>query len=380
MSTEKGPEYRLLEKAPLRLYVAASGAAAGLQRTLWEVPGISSVLYASEFPYDTEATDRFLGYKPTKVVNGEERGDYCSAKNAIRFAMEAYYRAYKFDGPEAIGVGISASVTSVKEHRGDHRIFGAWFSEQGCQVFGRKLEKIKDPTSRIVDGLAADEVGLFTIFSATGINQDPPPWNNWQVLNGDPLTEEVFWENPVFLSSGKRVSGLAAVEGLFPGAFNPPHEGHFGIAKSFHELTWRRLTFQVTAHSPHKPPLTVVNMLQRAKLLEGYDRMFTKGLPLYLDKAKAYPNTPIILGPDALERILDPKWGIDTLDVAKGFREAGTTLYVPDVRVVDGVRINTSNLNLNEKLPGVPVRILPGEWDYSSSAIRKATERAAQDD
>src|SRR3954468_8124020 len=104
MITEQSQAAKLLNHAPLRISIAASGAGAGLQKMLWDVPGISAVLMEGVFPYSTDATDQFLRFKPEQ---------YCSAKTAMAMAMECYYRAYQPGGPKAIGVGLSASVASM---------------------------------------------------------------------------------------------------------------------------------------------------------------------------------------------------------------------------------------------------------------------------
>jgi hypothetical protein len=115
-------------------------------------------------------------------------------------------------------------------------------------------------------------------------------------------------------------------------------------------------------------------MLKRAKLLQGHDRLFTRDIGLYIEKARAFPHTNLLLGADAMVRILDPKWGLDVSKMLEEFRSLNTGLYVAS-RIIDGKLVTQKDiagmlspgdakLYLNVCSP------LKGEWDISSTQIR----------
>jgi hypothetical protein len=54
--------------------------------------------------------------------------------------------------------------------------------------------------------------------------------------------------------------------------------------------------------------LTAQEMLQREKLLKGHNVLFLKGAPRYIDQAELFPESWFVMGSDALERMLDPRW------------------------------------------------------------------------
>lgn len=367
MITRKDPTSALLDHAPLRISVVASGAGAGIQKRLWDVPGISAVLVEGNFPYSMDATDTFLGFKPER---------YCSARTAVEMAMQCYYRAFIPGGPKTIGLGVSASVSSVKAHRGEHRVYAAWFSDHGCRVHERVLEKANDPSTlaRLQDGHVTDAIGIRALLEAVG--EPFPDAPEVHAYDATDIAYDAFWAHPVFTRGGQRVSlPDAKVDAIFPGAFNPPHHGHFGMAKGFFDVAHLEATFHITAVTPHKALLTVADMLQRAKMLEGHQRMFTRNDPLYVDKAERFPTRPIILGGDALERMLDPKWGPTPAELSNAFARTGTHLYVPETRLMGGRELKTSDLTLP---PGLVVKLIPGRWDISSSELRaKATSSNA---
>jgi len=311
--------FNLLE-ANRRIYVVATGAGAGLQKLLWDVPGISKVLAGAEFPYAADATDRFLGFVPER---------YCSIETAIALAMEAYYRAFQLQRAGAIGLGLSASVASAAEHRGDHRIFAATVSDDDCRLYAVRLSKGSGPDARARDGDICDRLGLAALLHAAGQAEEPSPISGMIEFHSERCADRalsVLLEHPLFTRAAKRRPAPANGNGLtlFPGAFNPPHDAHYWMARE------HSATFHVTIDPPHKPPLGVAEIIQRAKLLEGYDRIFTRDDPLYIDKARRFPGARILLGADALVRLLDPAWGQEIEPMVQEFRSLGIRFLVAD--------------------------------------------------
>lgn len=117
---------------------------------------------------------------------------------------------------------------------------------------------------------------------------------------------------------------------LLPGAFNPPHDGHEYMANVTKADLDVEPVFAVCATMPaaHKGDLTVQDMLERARLLRHRSVVFTEGDPFFIDKARAFPGRPIVIGSDALARLLDSQWGIEPAAVLSEMQKLGTTLFV----------------------------------------------------
>lgn len=303
-----------------RVYIVASGAGAGLQKTLWDVPGISKILVGAEFPYAKEATDRFLGFTPPE--------SYSSRETAVSLALEAYLRAFQVGGAPPVGLGLTGSVASTTAHRGEHRVYVATVTDKGCDVWSAILIKGFGNEPRKRDGEICDRLGLLALLTACGLEASEAVGYEIfcfeQEIGFDALP--VLLQHPLFTPSGKRLKAPSNGNGLvlFPGAFNPPHEGHYWMAKE------HQATFHITINPPHKPALTVGEMLQRAKMLEGFPVLFTKDDPLYLDKARRFPGAKILVGVDAMERMLEPKWGVEVGPLLQEFRQLGIKLLVAD--------------------------------------------------
>lgn len=342
-----------LKRAGVSIHVITTGAGAGLQQLLWEVPGSSAYLSGASFPYSEEEQAELLGFMPEH---------FCSEEAAIDLASAAYMKAYKFNGPRPVGVGITASVASEKEHRGDHRVHACVMTNDFIRSVSVTLDKGVGSEQRLNDGKGVDGLGfhltLETIFDITA----SPLIKNVQDTSA--LAKERFFLRPFFTANGKRLAIMPTNKhvALMPGAYNPPHEGHLGTAQNVMDEYGRTVVYEVTAEPPHKEALSAQLLLQRAKLLQGYDRLFTRKEPMYLDKARAYPGIPMVLGADAMVRMLDPKWGIDLMSMFKEFRKLDTKLLVAG-RTVGDKFVTVDDISKDLRLAN------PHVWGYAQSVM-----------
>lgn len=365
--------FEKIKEANVSVHVIATGGGAGLQQKLWCIPGSSAYLSGATFPYAQEEQQEILGFTPEH---------YCSPEASIDLASVAYMKAYRFGGKKPVGVGITASVASEKEHRGDHRVHVAVITDDKVLTINKILIKGTGMYTRFWDGERCDELGFDMIYAALDLLPDSDKLSvaNLDYEDATKLARERFLMRPFFTMYGKRHSYLPNDNkfALMPGAFNPPHEGHFGMADSVSNEYNKRTVFEVTANPPHKDALTVQDLLKRSKMLQGRDRFFSIDIPRYLDKARAYPGMPLVLGADAMVRMLDPKWGFDIKSMLHEFNQLKTKLYVAE-RVIDNQVIHAGNireliLNNNwlndEKIITNIIQNLPGNWDISSTEIR----------
>jgi nicotinic acid mononucleotide adenylyltransferase len=309
---------------PVRCYVAASGAGSGIQEALWSVPGASKFLVGAQFPYSKEDMTRFLGFCPDKFL--------CE-QTAMDMAIRSYLLADNGDpNIKPVGLGITASVASVREHRGDHKVM--------CAVITRGLVLSTEVTlpkegaqRRYDDGRLADAVGISMLLAAAegDLVKLQPFSDELNIGNAEHEALKALFVRPLFLRHGER---SASPDGqsltLFPGAFNPAHEGHFASARICEqECEDMPVTFQITVNQPHKDPLSVSDILDRLHWLQGKtDVLIMKDGALYIEKARNFPGSSFLIGSDALTRMLDPKWGIPVDTLLTEFSELGTEFKV----------------------------------------------------
>jgi nicotinamide mononucleotide (NMN) deamidase PncC len=354
------------DQTQARVFVACSGGGAGLPKLICDVPGISSFFEGAAVPYSAAQFEAFLGFVPEK---------FCSPEAAVDLAMQAYLHAWA-PGRPAVGVGLTAVVATLQPHRGPHRVYVAALSDGGCRLHSLELTKGSGLAQRESDGRDCDLLGLNALLEAAGC----PPLSLGLAASSEDaglLARERLLRRPFFAADGRRLEEPPALPpALFPGAFDPPHFGHLAMARTFEAAVGNRPVFHVTLDPPHKPALGTAQILQRAKLLAGHDRFFSLGDPLYLDKARRWPGARILMGLDALERMLDPRW-CPVEPMMAEFAALGTRFYV----VARGVDEASPWL---DKL-GMPPRWralftpLPGHYDVSSTRVREEKSESSLD-
>lgn len=362
-----------LKTANVNINVIATGAGANLQGELWAPPGSSAYLSGASFPYSPEEQEELLGFMPEH---------FCSQEAVIDLASAAYMKAYQFGGKKPVGVGITASVASEKVHRGEHQVFVCVMSDDKVWLYHQVFEKGIGKNIRSDNGSFCDTIGLWMIQDAVGISSYPNKATAREYQDATQLATERFFARPFFTANGKRLAACETDQeysmdhtALMPGAFNPPHDGHFGTADTMWRDYATKVVFEITAQPPHKEVLTVQQCLQRAKLLQGYDRLFTVSNPYYLDKARAFPGVPLVLGADAMVRMLDPKWGLESKATLQELYDLETDLYIVG-RNVNGKwttmgSIADSMISKDEREIFLDIaKPVRGEWDISSTEIR----------
>lgn len=373
-----------------RVFVYATGAGAGIQKHIWEIPGCSNFLIGSGFPYESDTTSRYLGVTPEKFV---------SIDTALELAMAAYLQAAKA-GTKSIGIGLTASVASTSEHRGAHRIAVASVSETECLSWGVKIPKGFGSEQRCIDGCIADELGIVALLRAAGIYTDASnmtiPYaaeNESDCMTYKPaevsdIAKDLLKNNSCFLSSGKRMpeSDIKNNEFIFyPGSFNPFHYGHENAANAIRQAgakkfgECRDVMYTTTVDSVHKAPLTVSQMLDKVSLMRGRNFCLTFNDPLFIDKARRHPGAWFGLGADTLLRMLDDKWGYSVPEMLDELHLLGTKLFIVG-RLVEGKYTTLADILLSGKIrhPSNYKDMfidVPGRWDISSTELRNKNGR-----
>jgi hypothetical protein len=363
MTSEHELLERLRDEASARVYVACTGAGAGLAQRLWAVPGASSFLVGASFPYATEAVDAFLGFTPDR---------YCSEETALDLATAAYLAAAP--GEDVIGVGLTASVASLNPHRGPHRIYAASLGRRGARLYAALLDRDSGAKARARDGSRADALGLVALLDGAGLPSASvaAAAGEFTMVPADERARARFFQRPLVRSTGDREAAPARLRLAFPGTFDPPHEGHLGMADAARELTGIDPVLWISAEPPHKPAVPLTELLSRTRLLRGKNTLFSRGEPLYIDKARRYPGAGFVLGTDALVRLLDPRWGVAPEALVAEFRSLGTRFYVAS-RAVDGELVTLRDVP--EAARDLCTE-LPGRWDVSSTHLRSQRTKA----
>jgi len=300
------------------VFLAATGGGAGAQDRLWSVPGASSFFAGAVFPYAQRELEAFIGYEPLK---------YVSVDTAISMAIAAYMRACLScpEGKTPIGVGTTASLATLQDHRGAHMAWTAAISGRGrVHIACDEYEK-GGPIRRVPDGMAVDDMIEDVLLDAAQEGMGGK--------SADDLLISHVFKRPWFRVGGRReLAPISNIE-LLPGAFNPLHAGHLEISNP-------NTIFQLSLRTPHKPAVSITEALRRTALINAAwrDVLIELEASTFLAKARKWPGSTFIIGSDTLQRILDPKYGHPIEPMLEEFHQLRTKFLVsqrmgdPDTR------------------------------------------------
>jgi len=368
----------LRDKGDTNLYIAAAGGASDLQGSALLVPGASSYLVGAELLYSTHTFDRFIGHTPR---------NYCSQYAAIELAISAFIRAkmdcaydLKVKPKKSIGLGIACALTAFKHRRGENRVHAAVVSDYGCYIVSLTLPKEEDPNlsvddrfyARIGENHDCDDLGLELLdFIVNGGDFKADKIEDTELL-------EHIMDRPTFVFDGRRCPApevKAAQDNimLYPGSFNPAHEGHKRTAESVIEAGFAgEVIPYITIDPPHKAPIKPIDLLTRISYLKVQlptnTVLVSKGDPLFVDKAARWPGVTMVMGSDTLNNVMDPKYGLSPEEVCRQFNTHKTFLIV--------VKRPGHEYRIDLKPLDTPVQYLTGynNLETSSTQIRKGWE------
>ena len=106
-----------------------------------------------------------------------------------------------------------------------------------------------------------------------------------------------------FISSDRSTPEL-----IFPGSFNPLHDGHLRMRELAEKKTGMRATFEICARNADKPPLTFHEIKRTLDQFTDNDSWVMTSAGRFSEKAEMFPNSVFIIGADTLMRVFDEKF------------------------------------------------------------------------
>ncbi len=381
---------------PKQVYLASTGAGAGATQLLWQIPGASSTLVGSAFPYKQNDFDLFVGRKWSKTGFS-----YCSAEAAIALAQAAYFRCQEVCEAKGdiIGVGLSAAVATTRILRGGTRFHLATRTNRGIACASFTIDQGR--LGRSGDGDLCDIMMLNAIMVTAGLPQTPITFPDGVITCDEMQRGHLGWflelrppalhirvkdlESPTLINLDGNPQPLVRRDYgdvvIYPASANPLHFGHDQIARSIQALTGKQVIFEITGKNADKDDCSDDVLIRRAQqFLARWPVILTRGDGLFRDKAIAYPEADFAVGVDTVERILDPRfYGNEKRRdrCLRDFAEQGIVFHVNDRINKDGKVVRVSDLPIPYAFRDVFQRNPAGVWDISSTQLRNA--RAAHE-
>jgi len=362
--------------------LAITGGGSGAIGELLRVPGGSRLLIEAQVPYDERALAAFLNSAPAQA---------CSADTAIAMAQAARARAVKLApaGADLVGLGATAALVSDRPRRGEHRFHIAFANSARiahctCVLAKGRRDRAaeEDLVSRAIVlwlaracGIAApsprslvdaDELYAEAVCAETGIAAKD---TIDQLLAGE--------VDRVTVQPDGQIALLAPVPPLlFPGSFNPLHEGHVLLARVAEELRQRPLAFEISVTNVDKPPLAGETVRHRLAQFARKSPVELTRAPTFLEKSRLFPGTTFVIGADTAERLVAPKYyGDDETrmhDALEEIANSGSSFLVAvridaagRVRGLNGIPVPLRCADLFIEIPEHLFRV-----DTSSSELR----------
>jgi hypothetical protein len=310
MRVEEGiwDEVETILASGTQMAIATTGGGSSLLNWLFNHPGASRALLEAQIPYANSALDEYLGFL------GPHRAEMQTARD---MANIAYARARVLSINEqapCLGVGLTAALATGRIRRGADRGHIALRSAAAYRFFELSLEKgMADRLQQeeVLSRFALNEIARQCEVSA---KLQLPEWASVDSVEwglDDPL--DLLLRGIVELVEVDK-DGRVAVDInrrnrlLFPGSFNPLHEGHCQLAAAAARLSEREVALEISVHNVDKPPLEQRELEQRLELARGRFAVCLTREPTFYGKARHFCSPHFVIGYDTVVRLLDEKY------------------------------------------------------------------------
>ena len=289
--------------------LAITGGGSGAVGELLRVPGGSRLLIEAQVPYDEQALAAFLGYAPAQAS---------SAETAIAMARAARERAARLApaGAEPVGLGATAALVSDRPRRGEHRFHIAFANAAGIAHCTCVLAKGRRDRAAEED-IVARAIVLW-LARACGVAAPSPrslfdPDERYAetiVAAADTLDQLLAGEfdRVTVQPDGQMALSAPRPVVLFPGSFNPIHDGHVLLARVAEELKQQPLAFEISVTNVDKPPLAGETVRRRLAQFAWKSSVELTRAPTFVEKSRLFPGTAFVVGADTAERLFGPRY------------------------------------------------------------------------
>src|SRR5215472_8398002 len=163
---------------------------------------------------------------------------------------------------------------------------------------------------------------------------------------------------------------------LYPGSFNPMHEGHASLARVAEELRQQPLAFELSVTNVDKPPLAGETVKHRLAQFAWKSPVELTRAPTFVEKSRLFPGATFVVGADTAERLFAPKYyGDDETQMHMALEEIANSgaSFLVAVRIDAAGRIRALNdIAVPRRYAGLFTEIPEHRFrvDTSSSEIR----------
>jgi len=331
-----------IHSSPFKLVIVSSGGGTNAISSLLKVPGASNTILESHIPYSKESMNEFLNSKPDH---------YCSLDTCLSMAANAYKKSTKINkqskSKHLLGIAITANLATTYKKKGDHKFFIVVQSHDYTKYLECYLEK--DVRTREMEEELITGCVINLLSESCGIKCDLPEIS--EQIKIHQIDAEKSWKK-LFNSQVGYISNIKNTpELIFPGSFNPLHEGHIKMKELAEKKTGMHTTFEICAKNADKPPLTFYEIKRTIDQFQNDESWMLTSAGRFSEKAEMFPNSVFIIGADTLLRVFDEKFyksHKDMMDHIQRFNDHNINF------LVFGRKVNQKFISLNKiKVPEI---------------------------
>jgi len=288
-----------IHSSPFKLVIVSSGGGTNAISSLLKVPGASNTILESHIPYSKESMNEFLNSKPDH---------YCSLDTCLSMAANAYKKSTKINkqskSKHLLGIAITANLATTYKKKGDHKFFIVVQSHDYTKYLECYLEK--DVRTREMEEELITGCVINLLSESCGLKCDLPEIS--EQIKIHQIDAEKSWKK-LFNSQVGYISNIKNTpELIFPGSFNPLHEGHIKMKELAEKKTGMHTTFEICAKNADKPPLTFYEIKRTIDQFQNDESWMLTSAGRFSEKAEMFPNSVFIIGADTLLRVFDEKF------------------------------------------------------------------------
>ena len=353
-----------IHESPWQGVFHLTGGGSLLVSDLLTTAGASSTALEIHIPYSSKSLSELISKSEEKAV---------SENVSRQLSVSAFLRARELSDHsqnKIFGLGLTASLSTKEAKRGQTQAHWCIQTMESTFSFTIVLEKqssreeqernlLKAIQKTISYALLKDEWQNSNDAIARLEFHAPSAWQK--------LFLDEICSNPTKEHDGKLV---------FPGSFNPLHDGHVEMLEQAEKITGLSGSFEITVVNSDKPPLDYLTLSERIDGLSKYPVWITNA-GTFDQKIGLFPMATFVVGADTILRIADPKfYQSDTVKL----EDALNRIYRSNVKfLVFGRLINEKFMELKDlDIPktlldccdSVPQNLFRN--DASSTNIRKS--------
>ena len=364
-----------------KVSVAVTGG--GIQSLSWlfTIPGASSCMMGGSVPYARSSVNEMLQNSKMSSALLNEKFQYVGREAVIAMAMDRRRHAiatfledandlHSLTGKSFLGIACSASLATNYEKKGDHKCYVASVDADNIRVHSvsfqkglrtreeedvicsklvidvirKALARAEEKEDREIEFFSAEDLvsgeNLVTedidtrTFQSEGLDIFDDIYQKRighsllflkeDSASGDANAKEAVKDGGVSLQDFEFIDdvNLPARTIVYPGSFNPLHEGHVKLVvaaiKTCNRPIDSPVVFEIAAVNADKPPIEKDELLRRAHGILTNPILQEFGLtnvavsitsePLFMEKSTLFKSCDFVVGADTMTRLINPKY------------------------------------------------------------------------